>query len=168
MTISLIAARSRNGVIGRNNDLPWKLPDDSRYFMRTTKGHYAIMGRRNYDSLPEPYKPLPHRTNIVVTRQPKFNAPGCIVVHSLEHALDIARENDEQEAFVIGGSEIYKLALPVAHRLYLTEIDADVDGDTYFPEFPREAWTEISRKHHPKDDHHAYAFDFVVYERKRQ
>lgn len=165
MIISLIAARSRNGVIGKNNDLPWTLPDDSKYFMTTTRGHHAIMGRKNYDSLPDAYKPLPNRTNIVVTRQPEFNAPGCLIVHSLDRALDIARVNGEKEAFVIGGAEIYALALPVANRLYLTEIDAIVQGDTYFPEFDKAHWMEVSRKSHKADAKHAYAFDFVVYDR---
>jgi dihydrofolate reductase len=165
MIISLIAARSRNGVIGRNNDLPWKLPDDSKYFMTTTRGHHAIMGRKNYDSLPDAFKPLPNRTNIVVTRQPDFHAPGCIVVHSLDHALKIARENGETETFVIGGAEIYALAMPLANRLYLTEIDAIVNGDTYFPSFDTAQWREVSRTHHPVDIKHAYAFDYVRYER---
>lgn len=165
MTISLIAARSRNGVIGKNNDLPWKLPDDSKYFMTTTRGHHVIMGRKNYDSLPDAYKPLPNRTNILVTRQPAFHAPGCLVVHSLDRALDIARLNGEGEVFVIGGAEIYTLALPVAHRLYLTEIDAEVQGDTYFPDFDKSQWREVSRRSHKADEKHAYAFDFVVYER---
>ena len=165
MIVSLIAARSRNGVIGKNNDLPWRLPDDSKYFMVTTRGHHAIMGRKNYDSLPEPFKPLPNRTNIVVTRQNEFHAPGCIVVHSLEHALRIARENGESEAFVIGGAEIYALAMSQANKLYLTEIDAVVEGDTYFPAFDKVQWHEVSRRHHGTDEKHEYAFDYVIYER---
>lgn len=164
MIISLIAARSRNHVIGKNNDLPWKLPDDMKYFMSTTRGHHVIMGRKNYDSLPEAFKPLSNRTNIVVTRQSDFNAPGCIVVHSLERALEIAADNSEAEVFVIGGAEIYALALGRADRLYLTEINAEVDGDTYFPAFDTNRWREISRKHHQADDRHAFAFDFVIYE----
>nr|AIA17894.1 Dihydrofolate reductase [uncultured bacterium] len=165
MIISLIAARSRNGVIGKNNDLPWSLPDDSKYFMVTTRGHHAIMGRKNYDSLPDAYKPLPNRTNIVVTRQRAFSAPGCIVVHNIDDALNLARTRGESEAFVIGGAEIYTLALANANRLYLTEIEADVDGDTYFPSFDKAQWKQVSRKHHDADQRHAYAFDFVVYER---
>ena len=165
MIISLIAARSRNGIIGKNNDLPWRLPDDMRYFMTTTRGHYVIMGRKNYDSLPDAYKPLPNRTNIVVTRQRDFQAPGCTVVHSLDRALEIALENVESETFVIGGAEIYALAMAQAERLYLTEIDADIQGDTFFPAFDSKHWREVSRKHHDKDDRHAYAFDFVIYER---
>lgn len=165
MIISLIAARSRNGVIGKNNDLPWRLPDDMKYFMTTTRGHHAIMGRKNYDSLPDAFKPLPNRTNIVVTRQRDFQAPGCLVVHSIDRALQIARENGESETFVIGGAEIYALAMAAANRLYLTEIDSEVEGDTFFPAFDPTQWRQVSRKHHHADDRHAYAFDFVVYER---
>nr|AIA18321.1 Dihydrofolate reductase [uncultured bacterium] len=123
------------------------------------------MGRKNYDSLPDAYKPLPNRTNIVVTRQRAFSAPGCIVVHNIDDALNLARTRGESEAFVIGGAEIYTLALANANRLYLTEIEADVDGDTYFPSFDKAQWKEVSRKHHDADQRHAYAFDFVVYER---
>ncbi|MBX7124847.1 MAG: dihydrofolate reductase [Cyclobacteriaceae bacterium] len=166
MTISLIAAHTRNFVIGKNNDLPWHLPDDMSYFMQTTKGHCVIMGRKNYESLPGKFRPLPHRTNIVVTRQVGFQAPDCIVVHSLEEALSIARNKQEVETFVIGGAAIYELAMPVAQRLYLTEIDAELEGDTHFPNFSKDEWTPLSRKHHPADTRHAYPFDFVVYERK--
>lgn len=136
-----------------------------KFFMETTKGHHVIMGRKNYDSLHEKYKPLPQRTNIVITRQEEFNAPGCIVLHSIEPGLDIARRNDENECFIIGGSEIYALAMPYTMRLYMTEIDAVIDGDTFFPEIEPRAWKEISRKHHPADQRHAYAFDIVVYDR---
>src|SRR5687768_2666282 len=121
MVISMIAALSRNRAIGKNNDLPWKLPDDMKYFMQKTSKHHAIMGRRNYDSLPEKFKPLPNRTNIVVTHQVNFQAPGCIVVNSIEKGLAIAKENGEPEAFIIGGAKIYKLGFPYATRLYLTE-----------------------------------------------
>jgi dihydrofolate reductase len=167
MTISLIAAMAQNRVIGKNNDLPWKLPDDMKFFMQTTKGHYVIMGRKNYDSLHEKFKPLPNRTNIVVTRQKNFQAPGCLVVNSVESGIAIARQNQEQETFIIGGAEIYKLALPEAHRIYLTEIHAHVDGDTYFPEFSKKEWKEISRIPHSADERHLFSFDFVIYERIR-
>lgn len=166
MMVSMIAALSQNRVIGKNNDLPWKLPDDMKFFMDTTKGHHTIMGRKNYDSIPPRFKPLPHRTNIVVTRQQNFSAPGCIVVDSLNKGLLLAKENQERETFIIGGAEIYKLGLPHATRLYLTEIEAFINGDTYFPELDKNEWTEISRQHHGKDDRHAYSFDFVIYERK--
>ena len=166
MIISQIAAVAENRVIGRNNDLPWKLPDDMKFFMNTTKGHHVIMGRKNYESLHEKFRPLPNRTNIVVTRQKDFNAPGCHVVHSLDDALNIAEKNGERETFVIGGAEIYSLALNKTSRLYLTEIKASVDGDTYFPEFDKKDWKEISRVPHGADEKHAFAFDIVIYERR--
>ncbi len=165
MTISLIAALTRNFVIGRNNDLPWHLPDDMKYFMQTTKSHHVIMGRKNYDSIPEKFRPLPNRTNIVVTRQENLQAPNCTVVHSLADAMGIAQKAGETELFIIGGSAIYQLGMPFAQRLYLTEIEAELPGDIHFPEFDRTNWKETSRKHHPIDDRHAYAFDFVIYER---
>src|SRR6187402_1762920 len=165
MIISLIAALSENRVIGKNNDLPWHLPDDMKYFMQTTKGHYVIMGRKNYDSIPEKFKPLPNRTNIVVTRQPDFRAPGCIVVNTLEEAVKIARNNGEKETFIIGGAEIYNLGFSLADKLYITEINTVLDGDTHFPEFNKKDWKEISRVHHSNDERHAFDFDFVVYEK---
>src|SRR6478609_5328479 len=128
MTISLIAALSKNRVIVKNNDLPWHLPDDMKYFMQTTKGHHVILGRKNYDSLPEKFRPLPNRANIVITRQKDFKAEGCVIAHSLAEAVDLARKNNEQELFIIGGAEIYNLSFPQADRLYLTEIDAIIEG----------------------------------------
>ena len=166
MIISFIAALSRNRVIGKKNDLPWHLPDDMKYFMQTTKAHYVIMGRKNYDSIPEKFRPLPNRTNVVVTRQKNFKAEGCIVVHSLEEGIEQARKANEPEVFIIGGAEIFKYGFPLSQRLYLTEIFAEVDGDTYFPKWNAAEWKEISRKHHPADARHAFEFDFVVYERK--
>lgn len=165
MTVSLIAALSKNRVIGKNNDLPWHLPDDMKYFMQTTKGHHTIMGRKNYDSIPEKFRPLPNRTNIIVTRQLDFKAPGCLVVNSLEKGLDIARGNGEREVFIIGGSDIYTLGIPYANRLYLTEIDAIIEGDTFFPQVNQVQWKESSRRTHPADQRHLYSFDFVVYDK---
>ncbi len=167
MIVSAIAALARNRVIGKDNDLPWRLPDDMKFFMETTKGHHVIMGRKNYDSLHPKFKPLPHRTNIVITRQENFDAPGCIVLHAVEPGLEIARKNAETECFIIGGAEIYKLAMPFTTRLYLTEIDAVVEGDTLFPEVNPSQWKEVSRVHHTADQRHAYAFDIVVYDRIR-
>ena len=165
MIVSAIAALSKNRVIGKNNDLPWRLPDDMRFFMGTTKGHHVVMGRKNYDSLHEKYKPLPQRTNIVITRQKDLKAPGCIVLNAVEPALEIARKNNEEECFIIGGAEIYKLAMPYTTRLYLTEIDAVITGDTFFPEIDPADWREVSRSNHPADQRHAYPFDIVVYDR---
>jgi dihydrofolate reductase len=167
MIVSLIAAMAENRVIGKNNDLPWKLPDDMKFFMQTTKNHHVVMGRKNYDSLQDKFKPLPNRTNIVVTRQQQFNAPGCIVVNSIEKALEIGKNNQEAELFIIGGAEIYKLSLKYADKIYLTEIHSEVDGDTFFPQFDKTVWKETTRTKHAKDEKHIFAFDFVTYERVR-
>jgi len=161
----MIAALARNGAIGKTNDLPWHLPDDMKYFMQTTKGHHVIMGRKNYESLPEKFRPLPNRTSIVVTRQPLYQAPGCTIVHQLEEGIGIAQQHGEGELFIIGGSEIYNLGMPLADKLYLTEIDADIEGDTFFPAYRKELWHEISRRHHAIDDRHQFAFDFVIYKK---
>ncbi len=166
MIISLIAALAQNRVIGRNNDLPWSLPDDMKYFMQTTKGHHVVMGRKNYDSIPTKFKPLPNRTNIVVTRQTNFMAPNCVVVNSLTAAVDLAKKNKEEELFIIGGAEIYKLSMAIATKLYLTEIKTEIEGDTHFPKVDKSNWIEISRQRHTADERHIYAFDFVVYKRK--
>ncbi|MFN5168868.1 MAG: dihydrofolate reductase [Cyclobacteriaceae bacterium] len=166
MIISLIAALTENRVIGKNNDLPWHLPDDMKYFMQTTKGHYVIMGRKNWDSIPEKFRPLPNRTNLVITRQPDFRAPGATVVNSLNQALEIARTAGQSEVFVIGGAEIYRLALPLATRLYLTEIQTQLQGDTFFPDYDRQAWVERSRNHHSADERHLFPFDFVIYDKQ--
>ena len=165
MIISIIAALSRNRVIGKNNDLPWHLPDDMKYFMQTTKGHYVIMGRKNYESIPEKFRPLPNRTNIVITGQKNFRAPGCKVVSSLDEALDIPRQANQQEVFVIGGSKVYNESLAKADRLYLTEIHAEINGDIYFPEIDWRLWSEKKRIKHTDDSRHAFSFDFVNYDR---
>jgi dihydrofolate reductase len=165
MIISLIAALGRNRVIGKNNTLPWHLPDDMKFFMETTRGHYVVMGRKNYESIPPKFRPLPGRTNIVITRQANYPAPGCIVVHTLDEALQTAQRAGEEEVFIIGGAQVYQLALPLAQRLYLTEIHASPEGDTFFPEFDKNLWKERWRKHHPADSRHTFAFDFVLYER---
>lgn len=167
MTVSLIAAVAQNGIIGRNDasgkpDLPWHLPDDFQFFRNTTSGHPIIMGRKSLDALG---KPLPKRTNIVVTRNRDFQMPGVTVVHTLADALAEARKTEDSEIFVIGGAEVYAMALPVANRLYLTEIQRAYEGDTQFPIFDKTEWQEVSRRHHPADERHETAFDFVVYER---
>jgi dihydrofolate reductase len=166
MIVSLVAAVAKNFVIGKNNGLPWRLPDDMKFFMETTKGHYVILGRKNFESLPHKFQPLPDRTNVVVTRQKDYKAHGALVVHSIEDALKVAEVNKESEVMVIGGSDIYTLALPMANRLYITEVNAEVEGDVYFPKFDKTEWTEISRLAHPADERHVYSFDFVVYEKK--
>ncbi|QDK80970.1 dihydrofolate reductase [Spirosoma sp. KCTC 42546] len=164
MKISLISAVADNGVIGLNNDMPWHLPDDFAFFKRKTSHHPIIMGRKSLEALG---KPLPNRTNIIITRNPNFTAQGVRVVHTLDDAIDKARKADRatDEIFVIGGAEIYAMALPIATTLYLTEIHQAFEGDTYFPEFDKSEWQEVSRRPHSADERHAVAFDFVEYER---
>lgn len=137
-----------------------------KYFMQTTKEHYVIMGRKNYQSIPEKFRPLPNRVNIVVTRQSNFTAQGCQVMHSLSEAIEFARLGKQEEVFLIGGSEIYKEGIRIADRMYLTEIKGHIEGDVFFPQFNPEEWIEKSRTTHPVDINHAFAFDFVVYSRK--
>jgi dihydrofolate reductase len=165
MIISMIAAMSSNRVIGKNNDLPWHLPDDFNFFKQTTKGHFVIMGRKNFESLPANFRPLPHRTNIVITRKTDYQADGVTILHSLEEAIAQGRAAQQEELFIIGGGEIYKLGLTLADKIYLTEINAEVNGDTHFPEFDKSLWKETDRKHHPADDRHKYSFDFVTYQK---
>lgn len=166
MIISMIAAMGSNRVIGKDNDIPWHLPDDFKFFKNTTQGHFVLMGRKNYESLPEGFKPLPKRPNVVITRNEKYHAEGVEVVGSLEAALDLAWQKNEEEAFIIGGGQIYKLGLEYAEKIYLTEINGDFEGDTVFPEFDKTQWTETSREHHPADERHKFSFDFVIYEKK--
>lgn len=167
MKISMIAAVSANRVIGKDNDLAWHLPDDMKFFKQTTAGHHVLLGRKNWESIPLKWRPLPNRPNIVITRNDKYQADGGTVTNSLENALSIAKEADEEEAFIIGGGDIYRLGLPLSDRMYLTEIDAQIDGDTFFPEWDKLAWIEVSREHHEADERHAFPFDFVVYDKKK-
>jgi len=157
---SLIVAIAANGVIGRDNRLPWHIPEDLRWFKRTTLGKPVIMGRRTWDSLG---RPLPGRVNIVLTRREGWSAEGAVVAESLDRALALAEAYaPATEAMVIGGAEIFAEALPRAGRLYLTEIGRAYEGDTVFPAFDRAAWVEISREAHDGDP----AYAFVVLERR--
>ncbi|MDX2007996.1 MAG: dihydrofolate reductase [Meiothermus sp.] len=158
--ISLIVAASQNRAIGRENRLPWHLPNDLRYFRRVTKGSPVIMGRKTFESIGWP---LPGRQNIVVTRDKAYRAEGCEVVNSLEAAFLAAQQ--DREIFVIGGADLYRQALGLAGRIYLTEVHAEVEGDAFFPD-PGPDWQEVSREHHPADLEHAHAFDWVVLERR--
>lgn len=166
MEIAMIAAVAENGVIGKDNDLAWSLPDDMKYFMNTTKGHYIVLGRKNYDSLPPKFRPLPNRTNVVITRQSDLQLEGAHIVNTLEEAFEFCKKNNQEKIFVIGGGQIYKLALPYADTLCITEVHHSFDGDTYFPEFDKSDWEEVSREPHGMDERHLYPFDFVVYKRK--
>lgn len=160
MRLSIIAAMAANRVIGRDNRLPWHLPADLKHFRQLTIGKPVLMGRKTWESLG---RPLPERTNIVVTRAADYAAPGCVVVHSLEAALRAAAHHPE--VMVIGGAELYRQALPQARRIYLTEVHAGFEGDAYFPELEQGAWSEVERVDHEPDDKNTHAYSFVVLER---
>ncbi|GHV15313.1 dihydrofolate reductase [Fibrobacterales bacterium] len=132
MQISIIVAISENGVIGKDNSLPWRMPADLQYFKKTTLGHPIIMGRKNYESI---LRPLPERTNIILTRNPNFTAFGCEIAANLQDAFNIAEKTGSDECFVIGGAEIYEEALPFCQKLYVTVIHKDFEGDVYFPAY---------------------------------
>ena len=152
----IIAAVAENGAIGKDGDIPWHIPEDLEHFKQKTTGHPVIMGRKTYESLPENFRPLPDRTNIVLTRS-DMDEEGIRVVRSLEEAYSIAEELDDKP-FIIGGASVYKQALSEADKMILTEVKKEVDGDTFFPEFDREEWNEERREEHED-------FDFVTYTR---
>ncbi len=163
MVLALIAAMTEDRVIGRENGLPWHLPEDLRHFKRLTTGHPVIMGRRTWESVGTP---LPGRRNIVVTRQAGFRAPGADVVPSLPAALRLVA--DAPEVFVVGGAEVYRAALPHADRIHLTVIHTrDVAGDTHFPPFEGPEWALTEERHHPADARHAWPLSFLRYDRRR-
>ena len=162
MKRSLVVAMARNRVIGRDNQLPWRLPADLAYFKRVTMGNPVVMGRRTHESIG---KALPGRLNIVVSRNRDFEAPGCMVVGSLDEAWKAA--GDVEEVSLIGGTSLFAEALPVADRIHLTEVQASVPGDTYFPEFDRSRWSEREVERHGRDERHAHPFRIVVLDRKR-
>lgn len=164
MIISLIVAVSQNNVIGKDNKLPWYLPEDWKYFKRVTSGHHIIMGRATYESLG---KPLPGRTNIVVTRQQTYDAPGCIIVGDIKAGFEYARSHGEAECFVIGGADIFRQSLVWADRIYLTRVMHDFDGDTIFPELNHDDWKMIKEERHLPDEKNRYPFSFQVYELSR-
>lgn len=168
MIISAIVAVSDNGIIGRDSDLPWHLPDDMKFFQRTTRGHHIITGRKNYETIPAKYRPLKDRVNIVVTRNKNYSAEVAVVAHSLNAAIKLAHKAGEEEVFIIGGGEIYKEALEhkLIDRLYITEVHAHIEGDTRFPTIDPEQWREVSRELHRTDEKHEIPFSFVVLDRQ--
>jgi dihydrofolate reductase len=162
MTLSLVVAASSNNVIGRDGGLPWHLPDDLRHFKRLTTGKPVIMGRNTFESIG---RPLPDRRNIVMTRDPGYVADGCEVVSSIGDAVDLVA--GEPEAMIIGGGQVYRDFLPLADRIYLTRVQAEVEGDTFFPEIDETTWRMVSSEHHAADDRHQHEFDMIVFERRR-
>lgn len=166
MIISLIVATAKNRVIGKNNQLIWHLPKDMKFFMDTTIYHPVIMGRKNFESIPEKYRPLKNRDNIIITRNRNYTAEGCAIVHSIEESIEYVNKNlKTNELFIIGGGEIYKkcLEMNVVDRMYITHIETAFDGDTFFPEINGENWLTETIMKHAKDDKNPHDFNIVRY-----
>jgi dihydrofolate reductase len=161
MRVSIIAAMSENGVIGHSGRLPWHLADDLKRFKRLTMGHTVVTGRKTWESIG---RPLPGRRMVVISRQPNYRPHGAQVVPSLDAALALAELAGDDEAFIIGGAEIYRLALPRADRLYLTRVHADIAGDTYFPDVNWKNWQRIAAEEHGSDGNNEYPFSFETYD----
>jgi len=161
MRIALIAAMAKNNVIGKDNDMPWHLPDDLKFFKSKTVGRPVIMGRKTFESIGS--RPLPNRPNLVISRNPAFVGEGVTVFTSVDEAL--ATLTDVEEVIIMGGGQLYAQMLPHADRLYVTLIDAEIDGDTFFPNWQALAWNTLEKVHHEIDERHAYAFDFITLDR---
>jgi dihydrofolate reductase len=162
LTLTIVAAVARNGVIGRRGGIPWHIPEDMARFRALTTGHPVVMGRKTWESLPDRFRPLPGRRNVVVTRTPAWAAEGAERAGSLDEALQLL--DGAELVFVIGGAALYAGALPLADELELTEVDLEVDGDAYFPEWDRDAFEEVSRKAYVSEDGPPFAF--VTYRRR--
>lgn len=167
MEISIIAAVGQHNEIGRDNDLLWHLPADMKFFKETTRLHHVIMGRKNYESIPPRFRPFTERTNIVISRNANYDARGCIVSTNLPDALNVARENGETEAFIIGGEQIYRLALElgVVTRMYITRVAAEFPGaHAHFPPVELTSWKRTLLMDHPADERHPYSFQVFLYD----
>lgn len=162
MTISLIVAVSENQVIGKDNKLIWRLPNDLKLFKSLTMGHKMIMGRKTFESIG---KPLPGRTTVIITRQKDYTAEGCIVTHSLSEALSIA--GNEEEVFIIGGDQIFKEAFPIADKVYFTRVHHAFEGDTFFPVLSENEWEVTDQHYHKADEKHLYDYSFITYVKKK-
>jgi len=163
MQKSIIVAMDLNNGIGYQNRLPWRLPAEQQLFKTHTMGHHMIMGRKTYESIG---RPLPGRTTIVVTRNPDYQAEGCWVVHSVREALDLAEGKGENEAFICGGTEIYRESIRETDCLYLTRVHANFQVDTFFPVFDVSQWEKISADFHPADEENPHPFTFFIYKRR--
>lgn len=163
MIKSIIAAKSDNNVIGKDNDLVWHMPADLRFFKNKTKGHWVIMGRKTFESM---NGPLPNRSHIIITRRPDYQAEGCYVTDSIEGAFKIAEQQKLDDVFILGGAEIYAQTMNKADRMFITEIKSTFEGDTFFPEIDTTYWKEVGRDEHEADDKNPYDYAFVEY-RKR-
>jgi dihydrofolate reductase len=160
--VSIIVATASNNVIGKDNQLIWHLPADLKHFKQLTMGHPILMGRKTYESIG---KPLPGRTTVIITRQQDFKADGCIITHSVQEAIEKAKEIDEQ-VYIIGGAEVYKEALPLTDCIELTNIHHSFDGDTYFPEITESDWEVISKEEHKPDEKNKFSYTFLTLRRK--
>ena len=165
MKISIIVAVAENNVIGKDNRLIWRMPEDMKFFKEKTEGHCVVTGRKNYESIPEKFRPLPLRTNIVVTRQAEYKAPGSIVVGSIYEAIETAREKNEEELFIIGGADIYKQCMDIANCIYLTRIHHNFAGDAFFSGMDSTKWKLSASKACKADEKHAYDYTFETYVR---
>jgi len=164
MTISIIVAISENNAIGKNGKIPWHLPNDLQHFKQTTLGSHIIMGRKTYESIG---KPLPGRTNVVVTKQRNLKIKGCEVVNSLDAALAISRLANQKEVFIIGGASIYETMLSDAEKLYITQVNINIDdADTFFPEYDSQMWIEAKSNPFLPDEQHKYGYTIKLYERR--
>lgn len=160
MNLTLIAAMAENRVIGKDNDLIWHFPNDLKHFKQLTSGHHIIMGRKTFESVG---RPLPNRTNIIITRQKNYQAEGCLVAENLDAALSLVK--DDEQPFIVGGAQIYKLALEKAKTIELTLIHAEYDGDTFFPEFDTTVWKLARGEKKEADDKHAHPYEFLTYKK---
>lgn len=160
--LSSIVAVAENNVIGKDNDLIWKLPRDMRHFKETTTGHYIIMGRKTFESNG---RPLPNRTNVIITRDKNYKADGCVIANSLEDAIKEAKS--DSEAFIIGGGVIYELAMPFVDRIYLTKIHHSFEGDTFFPELNMDEWNITQERFFEPDEKNKYPFTILTLDRKK-
>lgn len=168
MKVAIIAALARNNAIGINNTLPWRLSSDLARFKKLTLNHACVQGRKTYESIG---RPLPNRLNIIVSRDPNYKADGCLVAGSLAAAIQLARDAEgiqKDTVFICGGGALYAEALAIADVLYLTKVDADVDGDAFFPDWDEKSWTIVGEERHEKDAKHDHPYAFVTYERMKE
>lgn len=159
----MIAAAAQNDALGKDNDLVWHLPDDFKRFKRLTSGHYIIMGRKTFESFP---KLLPDRTHVIITRNKEYKPENTIVVHSMEEAIRVSKL--DEQPFIIGGGEIYKMGMESADRIELTRVHGEFKADTFFPEIDEEEWKLVNEQFHEKDEKHKYSFSYLTYERREK
>lgn len=165
MIVSIIVAKANNNAIGLNGELPWHLPSDMKHFQKSTAGHHVVMGRKTYQSLG---KPLPGRTHIIVSRNPDFEvSKGHYVTHSVEEAIELGKTLAVNKLFILGGAEVYRLSLPIADEMIITEINTEPEADTFFPDFNRADWQVVGKEYVPKDEKNKFDHTFVTYHRKK-